>query len=256
MRLSDRVAPFVTAFLTIVFVRELGGVARGDQAYATAGSDDFSIGTDAAPNDVRYKGTQTLHVARRGKYVRYSARVEYARTEQGSETSAEATYVADVLPTGELARAQDGDPDYLTVLNQPFAAQLDTQTLADLRHLRKPLPFEFPSPFTGSSLHGFLQHRAGGAFGKHRSIAVRFEAAGTMRGSLPDRAELVLVGTIEMRGTAHYDTASALLLALDTTVTISGTVSNRAAKDPVRIVYSRSMRALPTPEKAATGTSP
>ena len=246
----------VTALLTIVFVRELGGVARGDQAYTTTGSDEFVIGSDATPNDVRYKGTQTLHITLHGKYVRYSARVKYARTELGTETDAEATYIADVLPSGDLAQAKDGDPDYLTVLNQPFAAQLDAQTLADLRHLRKPLPFEFPSPFTGSSLHGFLQHRAGGTFGKRRSIAVRFEATGTMRGSLPDRAELVLVGTIAMRGTAYYDTANALLLALDTTVTISGTVSNRAARDPVRIVYARSMRALPTASKAATGSAP
>ena len=246
----------MTALLAIVFVRELGGIARGDQLYATTGSDGFAIGSDATPNDVRYKGTQTLHIAPHGKYVRYSARVTYARTESGEETHAEATYVADVLPSGDLARATDGDPDYLTVLNQPFAAQLDAQTLADLGHLRKPLPFEFPSPFTGSSLRGFLQHRAGGKFGKRRSVAVRFEATGTMRGSLPDRAELVLVGTIAMRGTAYYDTVTALLLALDTTVTISGTVSNRAARDPVRIVYTRSMRALSPHEKAAAGAPP
>ena len=251
MRLRGRVAPFVSAFLTIVFVRELAGSARADQTYTTTGSDEFAIGSGALPNDVRYRGTQTLHIAPHGKYVRYSARVAYVRVEQGSETDSEATYVADVLPTGELAHAKDGDPDYLTVLNQPFAAQLDLQTIADLSHLRKPLPFDFPSPFTGSSLHGFLQHRAGGTFGKHRSIAVRFEATGAMRGSLPDRAELVLAGTISMRGTAYYDTVSALLLALDTTVTISGTVSNRAAKDPVRIVYARSLRALPRPKKAA-----
>jgi hypothetical protein len=237
----------VTALLTFVFVRELTVTARGDQLYATLGSDDFSIGSDAAGGDVHYKGTQSLHIAVHGKFIRYRASVAYTRSEQGIASSAKATYVADVLPTGELANAADDDPNYLTVLNQPFAAQLDTQTLADLRHLRKPLPFQFPSPFTGSSLHGFLEHRSGGAFGKHRSVAVRFEAAGTMRGALPDRAELVLVGKIAMRGTAYYDSVTALLLALDTTVTISGTVSNHAAKDPVRIVYTRSMRALPPP---------
>jgi hypothetical protein len=237
----------VTAFFTVVFVRELALTAHGDQVYATLGSDDFSIGSDAAGGDVRYKGTQSLHIAAHGKFVRYSAHVAYTRTERGNASKAKATYVADVLPTGELASTADDDPNYLTVLNQPFAAQLDTQTLADLTHLRKPLPFEFPSPFTGSSLHGFLQHRSGGAFGKRRSVAVRFEAAGTMRGALPDRTDLVLVGRIAMRGTAYYDSVSALLLALETTVTISGTLSNHAAKDPVRIVYARSMRALPPP---------
>jgi hypothetical protein len=178
----------VTAFFTVVFVRELALTAHGDQVYATLGSDDFSIGSDAAGGDVRYKGTQSLHIAAHGKFVRYSAHVAYTRTERGNASKAKATYVADVLPTGELASTADDDPNYLTVLNQPFAAQLDTQTLADLTHLRKPLPFEFPSPFTGSSLHGFLQHRSGGAFGKRRSVAVRFEAAGTMRGADGPRA--------------------------------------------------------------------
>jgi hypothetical protein len=225
----------------------MAGAARGDQVYATSGSDGFSFGSEAAGSDVRYRGTQSLHIAQHGKLVRYSARATYTRTEQGRETRVKASYVADVLPSGELADLSDRDPDYLTVLNQPFAAQLDAQTLADLRHLHKPLPFEFPSPFTGSSLHGFLQQRPGARFGKHRGVAVRFEAAGIMRGSLPDRSELRLAGRIAMRGTAYYDAVTALLLALDTTVTISGTVSNRAGNDPVRIVYARSMRAITAP---------
>jgi hypothetical protein len=64
-----------------------------------------------------------------------------------------------------------------------------------------------------------------------------------MKGELPDRPGLTLVGTIAMRGTAYYDIDTALLLALETTVTITGNVSNRSGKDPVTIVYARTIRA-------------
>lgn len=240
-----RIAPLLATLLTLVFVRHVDAIARAQQTYATAGSDNFSIGSGSAGSEVRYKGKQWLRISQRGKLVRYSARVSYTRSEQGVDSHASAMYVADVLPSGELASSSDRDPDYLTVLNQPFAAQLDAQTLADLRHLRKALPFDFPSPFTGSSLHGYLQHRPGGTFGKHAGVAVSFEATGGMNGALPDRADLTLAGRISMHGTAYYDAGSALLLALDTTVMISGTVMNHGGKDPVRIVYARSIRALP-----------
>lgn len=246
-----RFAPLVTALATLLLLRSFVADARADQradqTYVTSGSDDVSVGAGAAEAEVRYTGSQSLHIAPHGKSVRFSARAGYTRSEGGVDTREKATYVADVLPSGELADASNRDPDYLTVLNQPFAAQLDRQTLADLRQLHKPLPFEFPSPFTGSSLHGFLQRGTAGSVGKHHGVAVRFEAAGKMRGALPDRADLMLNGTIAMHGTAYYDVASALLLSLDTTVAISGTVSNRASKDPVRIVYTRSMRAVDSP---------
>ena len=73
------------------------------------------------------------------------------------------------MATGEALDSADHDPDYLTVLNQPFAAQLDRQTVDDLRHLKGALPFDFPSPFTGSSLHGYLQHVSGGPVERHHA---------------------------------------------------------------------------------------
>jgi hypothetical protein len=158
------------------------------------------------------------------------------------------------LPTGEALDSADHDPDYLTVLNQPFAAQLDKQTLSDLQHLAGTLPFDFPSPFTGSSLHGYLEHVAGGALGPRHATGVKFEAAGPMKGQLPDRPGLTLMGTIAMSGTAFYDIDTSLLLELDTTVTIRGYVSNRSGKDPVTIVYARAIRAelAPHVERAAS----
>ena len=56
---------------------------------------------------------------------------------------------------------------------------------------------------------------------------------------------MTLSGTIAMRGTAFYDIATSVLLALDTTVTITGNVSNRTGNDPVTIVYARTIRAVP-----------
>ena len=89
--------------------------------------------------------------------------------------------------------------------------------------------------------------------GSHRSIGVRFESAGKMKGALPDRPGLTLAGTIAMRGTAYYDLDSALLLSLDTTVTISGNVSNRSSNDPVTIVYARIIRADVSRETQTAG---
>jgi hypothetical protein len=241
------------AFLSIVPVAALacafGTPASAARAvYAVAGRDSFSIGDGDISSEVSYAGMQTLTIRRRGRATRYSAHVDYTRSDGAASTSATCDYVADVLPSGETLETADHDPDYLTVLNQPFAAELDRATLADLRSLRGSVPFDFPSPFTGASLHGYLQHVPSGMVGPRRSIGVTFEAAGPMRGSLPDRPGLTLRGTIAMRGTAYYDVSTAVLLSLETTVTITGNVSNRAGKDRVTITFRRSLRA-----KAGTG---
>jgi hypothetical protein len=64
-----------------------------------------------------------------------------------------------------------------------------------------------------------------------------------MKGALPDRPGLTLAGKIAMRGSAYYDRDTSVLLVLDTTVTITGNVSNRAGKDTVTIVYERKISA-------------
>jgi hypothetical protein len=46
---------------------------------------------------------------------------------------------------------------------------------------------------------------------------------------------------------AYYDVKTAILLSLETTVTITGNVSNRADKDRVTIVFERSIRAASGP---------
>jgi hypothetical protein len=230
-------------FLALALAGALGAPARAaDQRYLVSGRDSFVIGAGDIESEVQYRGTQRLTVTHRGKVSRYVAKVAYERNDQGAATSASADYVVDLLPNGDPLDAADHDPDYLTVLNQPFSAQLDPKTLRDLRDLHGSTPFDFPSPFTGSVIHGRLTALGTGILGPHQVAGVRFEAAGPMKGRLPDRPGLSLVGTIAMSGSAYYDLDSALLVWLDATVTISGTVSNRESNDPVTIVYRRTIR--------------
>jgi hypothetical protein len=232
-----------TLLFALVLVAALHGSSEAAQLYSVAGSDSFAIAGGDITSMVIYRGTETLSVQPNGRLTRLHAHVRYVRSDQGAQSEAEADYVADVAPDGTVVASADRDPDYLTVLNQPFAAQLDRATLRDLEGLRAPLPFDFPSPFTSSSLHGYLDKLSGGSIAGRSTAGVRFEAAGPMRGALPDRPGLTLVGTIAMRGSAFYDRSDALLLALDATVTISGYVSNRTSNDQVNIVYRRAIRA-------------
>jgi len=229
--------------------------ARAEQGYIVAGKDEFSIGSGEIKSAVAYAGKQVLTVTRRGTVTRMRARVTYTRSDGVASTGATGEYVADLSASGELVDSADHDPDYLTVLNQPFAAQLDAATLGDLKHLHGAVPFDFPSPFTGSSLHGYLKHIGSGGFGPRHVVGVSFEAQGPMKGALPDRPGLTLAGKIAMRGTAYYDTDSSLLLILDTTVTITGSVSNRSSNDTVTIVYQRKISAI-EPRCTATAATP
>jgi hypothetical protein len=61
-----------------------------------------------------------------------------------------------------------------------------------------------------------------------------------------------------MNGTAYYTLSGALLLALDATLSIDGNVVDDARRDPVDIVYKRTLKALPSASstEAATGSKP
>jgi hypothetical protein len=238
-------APIVAATFCMLAlaVGPAGPVNAADQRYLVSGRDSFVIGNGDIQSEVNYRGSEVLTVTRRGNATRYVAKVSYVRNDQGAASPATADFVVDFSAQGDQIASADHDPDYLTVLNQPFAAQLDAKTLGELRTLHAAAPFDVPSPFTGSTFHGRLERLGVGAIGARQAVGVRFEAGGPMRGSLPDRPGLTLVGGIVMLGTAYYDLQTARLLALDATVTISGTVSNRSNKDPVTIVYRRTLRA-------------
>jgi hypothetical protein len=56
---------------------------------------------------------------------------------------------------------------------------------------------------------------------------------------------MTLNGRIRMQGQAYYRSEDALLVVLDATLTISGSLSNPDESQPVTIVYRRTIRAQP-----------
>jgi hypothetical protein len=214
-----------------------------DQAYTVDGRDVFRVGNGEAQSRIAYHGTERLSITRSPSGTTYVARVEYDKDGgEGGKQHQRATFTTTMLPSGEQRDGPGHDPDYLTVLNQPFAVQLDAPTMRDLRHVTRPVPFDFPSPMTGATLHGTLRRLPDAMVGGLRAMGIGFEAHGPLHGALPDRPELALAGSITMKGTAYYAYGSALLVALDATLGIDGNLDTTAAKSPVSIVYARSIR--------------
>ena len=220
--------------------------AAADQHYSIAGSDRYQIGAAQIQTHIDYHGSETLSITRgtRGS-THYLARASYRRSDQSGSQSEAARFDALMSPSGEQSDQQNADPNYLTVLNQPFSVALDASTLRDLARLRGHVPFDFPSPMTGGTLHGYLSRGDESMVAGRRAIGVRFEATGPMRGPVPDHPAMSLNGTIHMNGVAYYDVSSALLLALDATLNIAGNLAERSTGNPtpVLIVYKRSIRA-------------
>ena len=215
--------------------------ARADQAYAVEGHDTFRDGNRDVRSETVYHGVQRLTVTHTGRATTYSAIVEYDRTGEGGRQHQRASFTSTLLPSGEQRDGPGSDPDYLTVLNQPFAVQLDAPTMRDLGHVRRPVPFDFPSPMTGATLRGTLRRVPDAMVGATRAMGIAFEAKGPLHGALPDRPAMQLAGTITMKGTAYYAYGSALLLALDATLAIEGALDDTEHRSPVSIVYSRSI---------------
>jgi hypothetical protein len=109
---------------------------------------------------------------------------------------------------------------------------------------------------TGGTLHGYLERGATGRLGSRPVLAVRFDANGPMVGPLPDHVQMSITGTMRMRGTAYYALrGEPLLLALDETLSIAGTLRDRAQISPVKIVYQRSIRADDSQTSTTASTS-
>jgi hypothetical protein len=231
-----------SAVLFVVFSCSMA-VADADQTYAVTGKDVFQIGGTDVRSEIAYNGTERLTIARDGANRRYVARVVYQRNDQTSQARNDGSFSSTVLPSGEQRDEANNDPDYLTVLNQPFAVQLDAATMHDLAQLHGSVPFDFPSPMTGAPLHGTLRHIADSTVNGHRVLGVAFDATGPLSGTLPDHPKMALSGSIRMIGTAYYTYGSALLLALDATLAIDGNLDDANRRDPVSIVYKRTIRA-------------
>lgn len=216
--------------------------ARADQAYTVSGRDVFRIGSGEVQSQTLYHGTQTLSVVRADDGTHYTAKVDYDKDGDSGKQHESASFSSTLLPSGEQRDGAASDPDYLTVLNQPFAVQLDAATMRDLAHVKRPVPFDFPSPMTGAPLRGTLRRVPDGMLGPQRVMGIAFEASGPLHGALPDRPTMALAGAIKMKGTAYYSYDSWLLLALDATLSIEGTIEDTSRHQPVSIVYSRSIR--------------
>lgn len=234
--------------------------AFADQQYDVQGEDVYQIGSSSAPaSRVAYSGAQHLSVARDGERTRYDVHATYTRETGGTRQTTDAHFVQELLPDGTFEDAVDDDPDFLTVLNQPFAIHLDPTTLHDLRTLRARVPFNATSPLGGDSvLRGFLRPATGGKVDGHRTVAVGFEADGTMTAPLPAHATAAMAGKMRMEGTAYYSLDDAMLLALDVRLTILAKLRNGSNTEPVRVVYRRFIRAsaASSPAKTPRPTAP
>ena len=253
--MTFRRAVVAGTFTLLIATAVSSAAAAGDQTYTVEGSDTFRAGAGEVHSQTTYRGTQRLAVARDGATTVYTARVEYDKTSDGGRQHERASFTSTVLPSGSQKDGPNSDPDYLTVLNQPFAVQLDAPTMRDLAHVKRAVPFEFPSPMTGAPLRGTLRRLPDAMVGGSRAMGIAFEASGPLHGALPDRPALALAGSITMKGTAYYDYGTTLLVALDATLTIDGNLDDAAQRSPVSIVYARSIRSAGTAE-ASRGPAP
>lgn len=228
---------------SIVFLVGASSSSALVQTYSVHGDDAYAIGLAAPVTRIVYDGVQRLQENQVGKTERFIADVRYFRSSSSGRTAGTAQFTQELVPGGSFEDRTDNDPDYLTVLNQPFAVRLDDATLHDLRTLRTRVPFSLVSPMTGGTLVGFLQRGASAAVAGQRVIGVVFDASGTMSGSLPDHREYSVTGRITMHGTAYYALRGALLLALDAALTIDGMLRQSDQTSPVHIVYRRQIRA-------------
>ena len=230
--------------------------ARADQAYAVQGRDTFRVGNGEVHSETVYRGVQRLTIRRSAGKTTFNASVEYDKDADGGKQHQRASFTSYLLPSGEQKDGPSADPDYLTVLNQPFSVLLDRPTMRDLAHVRRPVPFDFPSPMTGAPLRGTLRHLPDAMVGGNRAMGIAFEARGPLHGALPERPAMQLAGSITMKGTAYYDYASTLLVSLEATLTIDGNLDDAARRSPVSIVYARSIRSAVGQQAARISPAP
>jgi hypothetical protein len=223
------------------------GPTHADFQYDTSGEDTYRIESAQTVSRVSYAGTEHLSVAHQGQAWRFEARAKYTRNGPDGKSSSQAVFVQMLEPDGTFEDRVDDDPDFLTILNQPFAVRLDEPTLRDLRELHGRVPFAATSPLGAQAvLHGFLRPAPGGPIAGTPTVAVRFEAEGGMTGPLPGYSETLVAGTMRMQGTAYYSADSAMLLALNVGLTLDARLAQGrpTVSVPVRIVYRRAIRAV------------
>jgi hypothetical protein len=245
--------------------------ACADQLYSTNGEDVYRIESSGAVSRIVYTGSERLSVKPEGKQLRFEAAAHYLRDAPDGKSDLNARFVQVLMPDGTFVDRTDEDPDFLTILDQPFAVRLDTATLRDVRELRGRLPFSATSPLGGDTvLRGFLRPGVSGPIDGHQTVAIRFQAEGPMAGPLRGYNGATVSGRMLMDGTAYYALDDATLLALNATLTIDAQLyqGQPPAAVPVQIIYRRSIRAttpttqpavrtlLPTPLATGGETAP
>ncbi|HEY9084372.1 MAG TPA: hypothetical protein VIN40_00315 [Candidatus Tyrphobacter sp.] len=211
--------------------------------YRIVGEDLYRVGSIPVVTSISYSGAESLSILRAGKTLRFVAVADCVRTDAAGSSTEHARFVQELLPDGSFEDRIDDDPDFLTILNQPFAVRLDLATIRDLRELRGPVPFAAASPVGGGDLRGVLRPGPSGLLLGRRVVGVRFQAGGSVNGPLPENLSASINGHIHLDGTAYYDVQRALLLALDARLTIDGTLGQgHLPAAPVQIVYRRSIR--------------
>jgi ribosomal protein S18 len=227
--------------------------AIADETYRVWGSDRFQTPSGELRGEIAYRGRQSLSIQRKRRITVYHSRAEYDRVELGTRAHSIATFGSEATPDGELRDLETNDPDFVTVLNQPFNVELDRQTLHDLDAVAAPIPFHFPSPLDGTSLEGALQ-RENRTLSGPEIVGVLFHVAGPMHRQAGDRSPAALEGRITVDGTARYLKATGLLRDLDATITISGRVAP-SEQTGVIAVYKRSLRREAPSARAIPGGS-
>jgi hypothetical protein len=255
----------------IVALLFLAKPAHADQLYSTSGEDVYRIESSGAVSRIVYSGSERLSVKQEGKQLRFEAAAHYLRDAPDGKSDVSARFVQVLMPDGSFVDRLDEDPDFLTILDQPFAVRLDAATLHDVRELRGRLPFNATSPLGGDTvLRGFLRPGVSGPIEGHQTVAIRFQAEGPMTGPLRGYNGATVTGRMLMDGTAYYALDDATLLALNATLTIDAQLyqGQPPTPVPVQIVYRRSIRAttgavqpavrtlLPTPLATGAETAP
>jgi hypothetical protein len=238
MHLSLRVAVVAAALIPSLTLHALA-----DQRYGVAGEDTYRIGRVLNETHITYHGIEHLGIATDSQGKRYVADVAYTRVDDTGKASVHGKFEQELLHDGSFEDRRDEDPDFLTILNQPFAVQLDLTTLRDLERMQGTVPFAAASPLGGSRLVGSLRAAPPGKIDGRMVVGVRFKADGPMTGTLPQHPDALLSGTMHMDGTAFYAEQGALLLALDATLTIDGQLQSGKDSVPVKITYHRLIRA-------------
>jgi hypothetical protein len=215
-------------------------------SYTVEGSDAFRTGK-GVQSRITYIGRERLTLTRTGNVNKFTATVAYDRSDGSATSHGRSSFSSRMLPDGSQIDEDGHDPDYLTILNQPFSVLLDDATLHDLSGLKGEIPFDFPSPMTGAPLHGVLRRLSEGTLSGVRVLGIGFFASGPLHGALPDRPGIALSGKITMNGTAFYAYRTALLMALDATLSIDGHIDQSGSADPVNIVYRRTIRPAASP---------